>query len=191
MAEALRPPAIPLGQPYPNINPKYGRVKMPILLHVCQWVYGTHLSTAIRESVWVFPIIESIHVLGIVVLVGTIAVLDLRLLGLIMKREPISRIARQVLPWTWTGFSIMFITGLLLSIAEAATNYYNWAFRIKLILMILVGLNPLIFHLTIYRQVNTWDLSNVTPIRARAAAICSLALWASIIITGRMIAYLN
>lgn len=164
---------------------------MTILLHACQWVYGTHLSTAIRESVWVFPIIESIHVLGITVLVGTITVLDLRLLGLIMKREPVSRIAHQVLPWTWAGFFIMFVTGLLLSIAEAATNYYNWAFRIKLVLLVLVGLNPLIFHLTIYRRVNTWDLSNVTPLRARAAALCSLTLWAGIIIAGRMIAYLN
>ncbi|MDW5264676.1 MULTISPECIES: DUF6644 family protein [Acidobacteriaceae] len=164
---------------------------MHILLHLCQWIYGTHLSTAIRESVWVFPIIESIHVLSIAVLVGTIAILDLRLLGLIMKREPVSGIARQVLPWTWTGFFIMFATGLLLTIAEAETNYYNWAFRIKLILLILVGLNPLIFHLTIYRKVNTWDISNVTPLRARIAATCSLTLWAGIIIAGRMIAYLH
>jgi hypothetical protein len=108
-----------------------------------------------------------------------------------MKREPVSTIARQVLPWTWTGFFIMFVTGMLLSIAEAATNYYNWAFRIKLLLLFLVGINPLIFHLTIFRKVNTWDVTNVTPIRARAAAICSLVLWAGIIVAGRMIAYLH
>jgi hypothetical protein len=164
---------------------------MPILLHACQWIYSTRFSTAIRESVWVFPIIESIHVLGITVLVGTITVFDLRLLGFIMKREPVSRLAHQVLPWTWAGFFIMFVTGSLLSIAEAATNYYNWAFRIKLILLVMVGLNPLIFHLSIYRKVNTWDISNVTPNRARAAAICSLLLWGGIIVAGRMIAYLN
>jgi hypothetical protein len=164
---------------------------MPILLHLCQWIYATHLSIAIRESVWVFPIIESIHVLGIIVLVGTISILDLRLLGLIMKNEPVSQISRNILPWTWIGFAIMFFTGLLLSIAEAETNYFNWAFRIKLILLVLVGLNPLIFHLTIYRKVNTWDISNVTPMRARAAGVCSLFLWGGIIVAGRMIAYLH
>jgi hypothetical protein len=164
---------------------------MPSLLHLCQWISETHLSTSIRQSPYSFPIIEGIHTLGITAVVGTIAVLDLRILGLIMKREPVSRIAHQVLPWTWAGFAVMFVTGILLSIAEAATNYFNWAFRIKLVLLLLVGINPLIFHLTIYRKVNTWDLANVTPRRARFAAISSLVLWASIIVFGRLIAYVN
>jgi hypothetical protein len=164
---------------------------MPILFQICQSIYNTRLSTSIRESVWVFPIIETIHVLGITVLVGTIAIFDLRLLGVIMRREPVSGIASQVLPWTWAGFVLMFSTGLLLSISEAATNYYNPAFRIKLILLLLVGLNPLIFHRSIYRRVNEWDRSAVTPLRARVAAVCSLVLWAGIIVAGRMIAYLE
>jgi hypothetical protein len=164
---------------------------MPSILHLCQWIYATHFSTAIRESPYWFPIIEGIHTLGITAVVGTVAVLDLRLLGFIMKREPVSTIARQVLPWTWIGFAVMFVSGVLLSIAEAQTNYFNWAFRIKLILLVLVGLNPLIFHLTVYRKVNTWDKANVTPWRARTAAVCSLALWAGIIICGRLIAYVN
>lgn len=164
---------------------------MPSLLHACQWIYHTRLSTSIRESVWVFPIIESVHVLSITVLVGTIAVFDLRLLGVLMKREPVSTIARQVLPWTWAGFFVMFATGLLLSIAEAATNYYNMAFRIKLVLLILVGLNPLIFHSSIFRKVGDWDVAKTIPLRARAAAVCSLVLWAGIIVAGRMIAYLE
>jgi hypothetical protein len=164
---------------------------MPLLLHLCQWIYTTRLSTSIRESTWAFPIIESIHTLGIVLVVGTVSLFDLRLLGLVMKREPVSRLGRQVLPWTWAGFAVMFITGLLLSISESATNYYNFAFRMKLLLLLLVGLNPLIFHLTIYRTVDTWDIAPVTPIRARAAATCSLALWTGIIVAGRMIAYLH
>jgi uncharacterized membrane protein len=96
-----------------------------------------------------------------------------------------------VLPWTWVGVAIMFATGLLLSVAEAATNYYNLAFRIKLILLLLVGLNPLIFHLSVYRKVASWDNAVITPRRARVAATCSLLLWAGIIIAGRMIAYLE
>jgi hypothetical protein len=164
---------------------------MPFLLHVCQWLYSTKLSTSIRESTWVFPIIESIHTLGIVLVVGTVAVFDLRLLGFFMKREPVSRIASQVLPWTWAGFAVMFITGLLLAVAESATIYFNAAFRVKLLLLALVGLNPLIFHFTTYRSVHTWDLADVTPLRARTAATCSLVLWMGIIIAGRLIAYIH
>jgi hypothetical protein len=164
---------------------------MPNLLHFSQWLSATHLSTSIRESPYSFPIIEGIHTLGITAVVGTVAILDLRLLGVFMKREPVSRIARQVLPWTWAGFAVMFVTGLLLSIAEAATNYSNWAFRTKLVLLLLVGLNPLIFHLTVYRKVSTWDLAEVTPLQARAAAVCSLLLWSAIIVFGRLIAYVN
>jgi len=164
---------------------------MPTLQHICEWIYTTHLSTSIRQSPYSFPAIETIHTLGIAAVVGTIAILDLRLLGLIMKKEPVSRIARQLLPWTWAGFAVMFVTGLLLWIAESQTSYSNWAFRAKMVLLLLVGINPLIFHLTIYREVNTWDLANVTPRRARFAAVSSLVLWASIIVFGRLIAYVN
>jgi hypothetical protein len=164
---------------------------MPSILHFCQWIADTHFATAIHKSPYWFPIIEGIHTLGIIGVVGPIVALDLRLLGVFMKKEPVSAIARQVLPWAWTGFSFMFITGLLLSVAEAATNYFNWAFRLKLILLVLVGLNPLIFHLGIYKKVNLWDRSSATPFRARAAAISSLVLWAGIIVAGRLIAYVD
>ena len=84
----------------------------------------------------------------------------------------------------------MFFCGFLLFAAEAAKSYGNPAFRIKLVLLILVGLNPLIFHLTIYRSVASWELAPVTPLRARTAAILSMTLWAGIVIAGRAIAYL-
>ena len=160
-----------------------------MLFQFCQWIYNTALGTSIRESIWVFPIIETIHVLGIALLVGTVAILDLRLLGLVLKREPVSELAGQILPLTWLGFAVMFLSGLLLFSAEAAKSYGNPAFRIKLLLLLLVGLNPLIFHFTIYRSVSAWDVSAITPRRARAAAVLSLTLWGGIIVAGRAIAY--
>jgi hypothetical protein len=115
---------------------------MPLLQHVCQVLYDSHIGTAIRESDYAFSIIESVHVLGITLLFGTIALLDLRMLGLVLRPIPITRIARAVFPLTWSGFAVMFTSGFLLFWAEAAKNYSNPAFRIKLILLALVGINP-------------------------------------------------
>lgn len=131
----------------------------------------------------------SVHVLAICLLVGTIAIFDLRLLGLVLKRAHVSELARQILPLTWAGFATMFISGFLLFWAEAAKLYANPAFRLKVLLMLLVGLNPLIFHLTVYRRVDRWDEGPSTPWRARLAAVLSLTLWSGIVIAGRAIAY--
>jgi hypothetical protein len=158
-------------------------------LEICQWIRATSFATSIRESDWVYPIIETVHVLGIALLVGTVAIVDLRLLGIVLKRERVSRIAGQVLPLTWAGFVAMFATGALLFVAQASKSYVNPAFRIKMLLLLLVGLNPLIFHSTIYRSVGTWDDATAAPRRARLAAVLSLCLWSGIIIAGRAIAY--
>jgi hypothetical protein len=160
-----------------------------VLREFCQWLYDSSIGTSIRESIWVFPIIETIHVLGLTLLVGTIAILDLRLLGLVLKREQVSRVASQILPLTWAGFAVMFVSGFLLFWAEAAKCYANPAFRLKLLLLALVGLNPLVFHLTIYRSVLSWNEQLVTPLRARLAAFFSLTLWGGIVCAGRAIAY--
>ncbi|HUD21614.1 MAG TPA: DUF6644 family protein [Acidobacteriaceae bacterium] len=162
---------------------------MPLLQHLCQLLYDSNFGTMIRESNNAFPIIESIHVLSITLLIGTIAVLDLRMLGLVLRPIPVTRVARGVLPLTWSGFTVSFVTGFLLFWSEAAKNYSNPAFRAKLILLALAGLNPLIFHTTIYRRVYQWEELHVSPWRARAAAIASLTLWSGVIIAGRAIAY--
>jgi hypothetical protein len=162
---------------------------LPLLQQVCQLFYDSQIGTAIRESDNAFSIIESVHVLGITLLVGTIAMLDLRMLGLVLRPIPITRVARAVFPLTWAGFAVMFTSGFLLFWAEAAKNYSNPAFRTKLILLALVGINPLIFHTTIYRRVHEWEALAISPWRARAAAIASLTLWSGVIIAGRAIAY--
>jgi hypothetical protein len=159
------------------------------LLQVCQWLNDTQLATAIRESDVVFPVIETVHVLGIALLAGTVAIVDLRLLGLILKKERVSQVAGQILPLTWVGFAAMFGSGALLFLAEAAKSYYNPAFRFKMLLLIIAGLNPLIFHSTVYRQVSSWDESPIAPRRARLTGYLSLALWSGIIVAGRAIAY--
>src|SRR6202034_3245657 len=93
---------------------KIGKIVMPLLQHFCQLLYNSYIGTTIRESDNAFPVIESVHVLGITLLVGTIALLDLRMLGLILRPIPVTRIARAVFPLTWSGFAIMFASGFLL-----------------------------------------------------------------------------
>jgi hypothetical protein len=161
----------------------------PLLQHLCQVIYDSRVGTAIRESDYAFSVIESVHVLAITLLVGSVSVLDLRLLGLILREIPVRRITRAVFPLTWIGFALMVGSGLLLFWAEAAKNYANSAFRIKLIMLLLVGINPLIFHTTVYRRASEWETEHRAPWRARAAAIVSLSLWSGIIIAGRAIAY--
>ena len=130
----------------------------PFLQHLCQVLYDSHVGTVIRESDYAFSVIESVHVQAITLLVGTIAVLGLRMLGLVLREIPVTRVARSVFPLTWAGFAIMVTSGFLLFWAEAEKNYLNPAFRAKIVLLLLVGLNPLIFHTSVYQRVTEWEM---------------------------------
>jgi hypothetical protein len=160
-----------------------------LLLSFCQWLETTPPATALRNSVWVFNLTETLHTLGIVFVAGTIMLVDLRLLGLSMKRMPVSDVVSRIVPRTLWGFGLMLVTGGCLFSAEAVKLYSSPAFRIKLVLLLLAGLNALIFHRTIYRQAAEWDTALVPPPRARLAGLLSLILWMCIIAAGRAIAY--
>jgi hypothetical protein len=159
------------------------------LLRICQWLDSTRLNAAMRTSNWFFPTFDVIHTLGIVLVAGTIMLVDLRLLGLTLRSAPVSAVVERIVPWTLRGFGLMFITGALLFSSEAVKLYHSPAFRMKLILLALAGLNALIFHRTIYRDVPNWDHNAPAPPRARLAGLLSLAFWISIIVAGRAIAY--
>lgn len=167
------------------------RGKMPSILHFCQWLNNLPLSTTIRQSPVIFPIIETVHVISITLGVGTIAIVDLRLLGLVLPKEKITDVVGQVEPLAWWGFALMFGSGLLLFMSEAERCYGNPAFRLKLILLVFAGINPLLFHTTVYRRVDDWDADVRAPWPGRIIAVLSLALWAAIIVSGRAIAYFN
>lgn len=162
---------------------------MPFLQHFCEMLYQSSFGTMLRESNNAFSVIESVHVLSITLLAGTIAVLDLRMLRLILRSVSVSRLARSVLPLSWSGFALSVASGLLLFWAEAVKMYVNPSFRAKLVLLVLAGFNALVFHTTIFRRAQEWETLPVYPWRARVSAIASLTLWGGVIIAGRAIAY--
>jgi len=159
------------------------------LLGFCQWLGSTQGSIALHESIWAYPIIESLHVLTLCVFLGLTVMLDLRLLGVTMVRTPASEVAGRLLPWTIAGFAVMVTTGALLFYAIPVKTYLNIFFRIKVALLVLAGVNVAVFQLTIWRSMDQWDVDPVPPLRARLAAGVSLVLWAGVVVAGRMIAY--
>ena len=159
------------------------------LLGFCRWLEKTPWSIALHESLWVYPIVESIHVLTLCVFLGTTVMLDLRLLGVALRRVRVSELERQLLPWTAAGFVVMVVSGALLFYAIPVRTYLNVFFRIKIAMLFLSGVNVWVFHASVYRRVAEWDLAAGAPRGARIAAGISLLLWSGIVVAGRMIAY--
>ena len=141
------------------------------------------------QSVWAFPIVESVHVLALCLFLGMATILDLRLLSLVMRDLPVSEVVTRLLPWTAAGFAVMVISGVLTFLNAPVRYYENIFFRIKLVALLLAGLNVWVFHSGIWLKVSDWDLDAVAPFRARLAGVLSLVLWACIVVAGRMIAY--
>jgi hypothetical protein len=155
----------------------------------CEWLANTPGSIALHESLWGYPIVESVHVLTMCLFLGMIVMLDLRLLSLTMRTVPVSQVAGRLLPWARFGFGVMIISGALLFYAIPVRAFHNVFFRIKIVMLILAGINVWVFHSGVFRRVAEWDLDPVLPKRARMAGAASLVLWASIVVAGRMIAY--
>lgn len=149
------------------------------------------MGVEIRDGVWWFSILNAVHLLGMMLAFGTIAIVDLRLMGKGIRRARVSEIAGSLLPWTWAGFAVMAVSGVLLVTSEAEKLYGNLFFRIKLLLLIAAGLNVLIFHRTVYRRVAEWDLLPVPPVQARVAGFVSLTCWFCLLAAGRAIPYLE
>jgi len=153
------------------------------------WIENTPLAVAIAGSDWAFPIIETVHVIALALLLGTVCVADLRLLGWASTERPYREVARESLPWAWIAFAAAAISGTLMFITKAAEYYENAAFRTKAVLLLLAGLNMLIFELATARDAANWDRARSIPWAGRVAAALSLLLWISIVFCGRRIGF--
>ena len=159
------------------------------LLNFFQRMGDSWWSTGLHESRYAYDLIESVHVWTLCLFFGLTVMFDLRLLGWVMREVPVSEVARRLLPWTIAGFVIMVISGAVLFSAIPLRSYQSVFFRAKMLMLVLAGLNVLIFHSGVYRRVEKWDLATVPPRSARFAGALSLVLWIGVVLAGRMIAY--
>jgi hypothetical protein len=142
------------------------------------------LGTAIQQSTWMFPTIETIHVFALAAVFGSIALVDLRLLGLASKDRSVTAVTRELLPWTWGAFAVAAISGSLLFVSRAADYVHIWVFPAKFVFMALAAVNMLVFHLVTQKSIARWDTGR--PILgARVAGGLSLVLWTAVVLFAR------
>jgi hypothetical protein len=159
------------------------------LLPFCQRLADTPGSIALHESEYMYPLVESAHVLTLCVFIGFAVMWDLRLLGVTLTDVPMTQLKQRLGPWMTGGFIVMVITGAMLFYAVPVRSYQSIWFRMKVLALVLAGLNAFVFHRTIDRRIGEWDTDQVPPHAARLAGAQSLVLWAVIVVAGRMIAY--
>lgn len=155
------------------------------LLGFFQWCEQSGIGEAIRKSAWLFPLIEAIHLLGLGVIGGAVLVVDLRLLGLGLRRQSVAQITRDAQPWLIGSLFLMIITGGLLFLSEAIKCYYHDAFWFKMTCLFLA----IVFTFTVQRKVTMADETRMSPLWAKVVALVSISLWAGVGIGGRWIGF--
>lgn len=152
-----------------------------------EWLEQTGPATAIAEGAYAFPLIEALHVVGLALVLGSIATFDLKILGWAGRSRTAASLFRDVLPWTWIGFAIAVLTGLAMFASSATTYAENKVFLVKLGLLVLAGANVAFFHFHPQRKVIAAE--QAVPGLLRASAALSLTLWIAIVVLGRWIAF--
>lgn len=156
--------------------------------HWAEWLEQTHLAVLIRQDLWLYPILEIVHILGIVVLVGPALMFDLRMLGL-SKNISVVNLADHLLPWSRRGLFLIIPSGILLFISNAVSLADNTVFWIKLGLIAVAGVNAMLFHRIFFASVAKWDTYASAPVTAKIIALTSMVLWITVICCGRLLAY--
>ena len=159
------------------------------LLNLFTWLEATTVGVWVRESLYGFPILVAIHILGLTMSVGIVVWFDLRLLGISMRSVAVSTVYRRLMPWAFAGFTSMFVSGGLLLSGFAVSAYGNSYFRTKMAALLLAGVNALVYHTVTERRIAEWDSAVRPPSPARLAGLLSIALWIVVIMAGRMVAY--
>lgn len=155
-----------------------------------EWLESSSLAEYIRHSHLLYPVIEIVHIVGFVFLVGSAFLFDFRLLG-ISKKIPVTDLARHLLPWSRRSLLLVIPSGFILFMTQATSLGYNKVFWTKLMLITLAFLNAGYFHKYTFHSADSWNYMQPTPLRAKAAGVISIVLWTGVITCGRFLAYLE
>jgi EamA domain-containing membrane protein RarD len=159
------------------------------IVGILQWINDTPVAHAIRNSSVLFPAIETLHVVAIVLVVGSITRLDMRLIGLVWRNRPITEVSEEMLPWTWISFVLATVFGLLLWSSKPIKYLEIGFFDVKMILLLCAGLNMLIFQFFTFRNVAQWDRDPIPPTAVRVAGALSMIFWIGVVVCGRFIGF--
>jgi hypothetical protein len=143
----------------------------------------------VASSAWAFPAIESAHVIAVVTVVGTVAIMDLRLLGLASPNWKVSQVSNDTLRWTWLGFAVAVLTGSLLFVSKAHIYAIEPYFLWKMVLLAVAGVNMAVFHAMSWRTIGQWDSNRAAPLAGKIAGSLSLICWVAVIFCGRWIGF--
>ncbi len=154
---------------------------------VWAWLEQTRPATAIAEGAYAFPVLETLHVVGLALVLGSIATFDLRILGWAGRTRTTAELFRDILPWTWIGFTVAIVTGFAMFASSATTYVENKVFLVKMALLLVAGVNVLFFHFHPQRKVLAAE--QAVPGLLRASAGLSLTLWITIVVLGRWIGF--
>jgi hypothetical protein len=156
-----------------------------MLLPLFQALENGAIGTAVRDSLWLFPVVEVFHLIGLAIIGGAILVVDFRLLGLGLRGHPVSRLARDVQPWVAGSLVLMILSGVPLFLSEATKCYYSFAFWTKMTALLLA----IVFTFTVRRRVVFAPPGRFAPASYRAVALTSIALWSTVGWGGRWIGF--
>jgi len=155
-----------------------------LLTAIQSWPVSSAMRGDTPGTEWFFPIIETLHVMALTIVVGSIAMVDLRLLGVASRDSAVSRLSAEVLRWTWTAWCAAAVFGTLMFMSKAVSYAADLQFRLKFVCMALAAVNMLVFHFGAYRDVAAWD-SDKPPVSAKVAGAFSLSLWIGVVFFGR------
>jgi uncharacterized membrane protein len=157
----------------------------------CDWLSNTPASLLIQSVDWIIPLVQSVHIMAVTIVVGSVLMVDMKLLGVVGRGAPISASTRRFLPWIWVALVVLLITGTILTVAEPRRELINNVFRLKMALIVLACAVTGGFQLAVSRNAQAWGDAPSKRWSARLLAIGTLAIWLGIIMCGRWIAYVE
>jgi uncharacterized membrane protein len=164
-------------------------VNLQSITALLETLQASSWAVFIHKKAWAFTTVEVVHVFAVSLVLATIAIVDLRLLGFASTKRPFAELSRQVLPFTWAAFVLAVIAGSLLFISRATEYFVNPVFWIKMALIVVAGINMMIFEFITVRDVQKWNLNPTPPSRARLAGGISIACWVLVVVFGRLIGF--